>query len=209
MIELNSYPEFQNQCTLKETSKNVSEKENVSYMTESMLEVIDFDMVKQKYASRLRLPDAPASNDALFQHQGVLYFIEFKDGNMKSEIYKVARKIYESLLLFCDITGKTISFTRENMMYILVYNKECSQKYIEERNKADQCLEKGEVQDTSSYDAIMGIVGQMAKYNVDVFGLRKRFERLYFKNVYTYNTDEFQKYMNLLQGAMKSEARQG
>ena len=54
-----------------------------------------------------------------------MYFIEFKDGFMSQRrIYEVWKKIYESLLLFCDITKLRISDTRRCMTYIFVYDGE-------------------------------------------------------------------------------------
>ena len=49
---------------------------------------------------------------------------------MKNEIHGVRRKIFESLLLFCDITDTTISFSRKHVSYMLVYNQERSKQYI-------------------------------------------------------------------------------
>lgn len=47
MIDLEQYPLFaENKATLKQTSMDDSIKDEIQYMTESQMEVIDFDMVK-------------------------------------------------------------------------------------------------------------------------------------------------------------------
>ena len=195
MIKLQDYEEFQEFTTLKETSKNDADKKDVLYMVDSEFPVIDFDKVKERYISNLSLMDTPKSNDALLQLDGKLYFIEFKDGNIKSEIYGIRRKIYESLLIFCDIVGKNISFTRENMNYILVYNKENSKKYIQEmidkRKKESSTLSKKEMNESLAFEQFRDIMGDLSKKKIDIFGLEKQFKNMYFHEVYTYDKREF------------------
>ena len=197
MIDLKSYEKLQYFTTLKEASMNDADKRHIMYMVDSEAEVIDFDKVKENYISQLHVLDTPKSNDALLEFDGKLYFIEFKDGNMRDAIFEVKRKIYESLLVFCDITGENISFTRENMNYILVYNKENSRKYIEKlvekREKNSSSLSKKEINESQSYDQFLGIMGSLSKINVDIFGLKKQFQKMYFKEVYTYDKEEFTK----------------
>lgn len=54
MIDLEQYPLFaENKATLKQTSMDDSIKDEIQYMTESQMEVIDFDMVKRYYANSL------------------------------------------------------------------------------------------------------------------------------------------------------------
>lgn len=120
------------QTTLKETSHNDAAGQ---YMTDFLWQVIDFDAVKTDYMRAYHCDPIPASNDALLYRDGKYFFIEFKDGNMRTEIHEVKRKIFESLLLFGDITDTTISYLRENVSYILVYNKQKSQAYIRTRQK--------------------------------------------------------------------------
>lgn len=195
MIKLRDYEEFQEFTTLKETSKNDANKKNILYMVESEFPVIDFDKVKERYVSNLNLMDTPKSNDALLEFNEKLYFIEFKDGNIKSEIYGVRRKIYESLLIFCDIVGKNISFTRKNINYILVYNKEKSKEYIKEimekRKRESSTLSKKEMNESLAFDRFIDIMGDLSKKKIDIFGLEKQFKNIYFQEVYTYDKQEF------------------
>lgn len=175
---------FQHQLeTLKETSLDSA---NQIRMTESELEVIDFDGVKNEYIADLKLVDTPKSNDALYIHEsGALYFIEFKNGNMEKEIHGVRRKIFDSLLIFTDIIGQGISFTREKMKYILVYNEEKSPDGRGNR------LKKDEVQESVQYNRITSFISRSAGRTFDRFGLRNQFKGFCFKEVYTYTAEEF------------------
>ncbi|MDR1136463.1 MAG: hypothetical protein LBL49_09890 [Clostridiales Family XIII bacterium] len=108
-----------NKTTLREASKD---KDNEEFMTESTIPVIDFDAVKKEYIKVLRASKSPKSSDALFSDEKECYFIEFKNGNVNGKIQEIRLKMTESLLIFTDIMKTGISFTRENMNYILVYN---------------------------------------------------------------------------------------
>lgn len=56
MIDLDTYEIFRvNKTTLKETSKDASERESVQYMTDSPIEVVDFDKVKRHYANHRKI----------------------------------------------------------------------------------------------------------------------------------------------------------
>lgn len=180
------------QTTLKETSHNDAAGQ---YMTDLLWQVIDFDAVKTDYMRAYHCDPIPASNDALLYRDGKYFFIEFKDGNMRTEIHEVKRKIFESLLLFGDITDTTISYSRENVSYILVYNKQKSQAYI--RTCQKKTLQADEVQDSSSIDTFMHDLGKQAKHNVDYFGLRKQFKGVYFKEVYTCEGQDFEQLFEL------------
>ena len=87
------------QKTLKEIS---FDRANKQYMTQSEFKAIDFDCVKESYYSGLRSNDALIITDFL---KGKFLFIEFKNGNIKSELEKekIRSKIGESLLIINDI----------------------------------------------------------------------------------------------------------
>ena len=92
-------------------------------MTESQIEAVNFDKFKTKYTNDLRLSEeCAASADALLQTDTGLAFVEFKNGKVNNR--NVKDKIRDSLLLFCDFTQKTISYTREHVDFIVVYNEE-------------------------------------------------------------------------------------
>ena len=187
MINLYDYDIFSNnESSLRETSKDDSDINAITYMTDSNIKVIDFDRVKDEYIAKLSLKDTPKSNDALYKYNEELYFIEFKNGNMGKEIFNVKRKIFDSLLIFTDIINRGISFTRKHVKYILVFNLENSKNYIVDT------LKKDEVQDSKGFDKILDSFGSLAHIdNMDFFGLRKQFKNLYFNGVYTYTRKEF------------------
>lgn len=185
MVDLSAFPIFQNnKVSLKAASKDDHDG-TAAYMTESLFEVINFDAVKDEAIKGLRLIENPKSNDALFSYaDGRLAFIEFKNGFMDfKKQFDVRKKIYDSLLLFCDIVKIGISETRKEMDYILVYN--------ESKNPDSEMNQKSFVSTSKSRDEIAGKLMELGnktyiKYGLDIF-------RTYcFKEVYTYTAQEFQ-----------------
>lgn len=187
MIKAEDFEIFkENISNLKETSKD-NHDGTVLYMTNSTLEAINFDGVKDKYIEKMNLRENPRSNDALFfDPSGKLVFIEFKNGYMnRKKRFDVRGKIYDSLLIFTDITGTDIGYTRDNMDYILVYNQE---------KNPDDSIEEPEryIQESSSRDVISESVMALAGERQIKYGL-ERFKKYCIKDVYTYTTDEFQR----------------
>ncbi|MCL2164912.1 MAG: hypothetical protein FWH55_11100 [Oscillospiraceae bacterium] len=184
MTDLDSIEIFRNNKTeLKETSKDNHDGSDI-YMTQSSLSVVNFDAVKDEYIRDLGVPEAPASNDALYlSDDGEYYFIEFKNGYIDTnKRFEIRLKIFDSLLLFTDIAGKSVSFTRKNMNYILVYN--------EGRNVPEEI--NGGVQVSLSREKISRyFIENRARKKYIRFNL-ERFEKLYFKGVYTYNQEYFE-----------------
>lgn len=109
--------------TLKDTSYN---KNGDSYMTESQIEVVAFDLSKDKVAQRLRVQASPLSCDALYRSDSSEWFlIEFKDGHLNNnDIFEVLRKFFESMLILTQKLNQTIEFTRKNLIFIFVVNIE-------------------------------------------------------------------------------------
>ena len=97
-----------NISTLKETSKDTSKVSLggiEQYLTDVQTNVINFDAVKTEYTNKLGLSNSCAcSVDALIVLDGKLAFIEFKNGKVVSRDLRL--KVKDSLLIFCDITGK-------------------------------------------------------------------------------------------------------
>lgn len=188
MINLN-HPEFE--ITLKEASKDGTNNE---YMTDSEKIVIDFDKVKDKYTQCFRPADTPASNDVLAKKDDQFYFIEFKNGSVNK--YNIMKKIYDSLLIFMDIQDKNISFTRENVNFILVYDYEKNKieinKEIEKRKRQQNKLDKSEILKSSSFNEIIKNIANLANQNNDAFGLRAIFGKIYLKGVKIYQANEFE-----------------
>ena len=182
--ELYNIPIFkQNMSTFKETSYD-KDGEEPGYMTDSQIQVINFDKVKDGYIKNLALSNTPCSNDALyFGKDNKIFFVEFKNGVLDERPrrnFNICKKIYDSLLIFNDIVNKNISFCRENLYFILVYN--------ESKNRREACRTE---QEESSKAIISKKIHKKAKKKFVRFGL-DRFEKLYFKEVFTYTESEFE-----------------
>ena len=125
--------------TLKATSYD---EEHDTYMVECTLSVCSFDKVKEWYVEN-RVPSSnpnPKSNDALYFREDECFFIEFKNGRIDNRVnFELNKKIYDSLFILFDSDCvdkkgedvKTISYTREHMNYILVYNEEKYDKILD------------------------------------------------------------------------------
>lgn len=187
MINIGEHPILKKYInTLKETSLD-GESSIAEYMTESQIEVVDFDKVKEEYAGNLHLSIRPTSNDALHIAAGSNdTFIEFKNGSLWQEKKRaeVRSKIYNSVLMLTDIIGENISYTRKHLNYILVYN--------ETKNPDEENInEKTEVQDSQAREEISKSVFKLAKERKIRFGLDK-FKGYCFKEVATYTKEEFE-----------------
>ena len=182
--EFNDIPIFKNNMTtFKETSYDKDGKEP-GYMTNSEIQVINFEKVKDCYIKDMSLTGKPCSNDALYiGKNSKIFFVEFKNGNLeknKQKIFNVYNKIYYSLLIFNDIVHQNISFCRENLYFILVYNE------------SKNCSEERETKQEDSPKAMISKrIHNKAKKKFVRFGLEK-FEKIYFKEVFTYTESEFE-----------------
>lgn len=99
----------------------------------------------------------------------------------KDKVFDVYNKIYDSLLIFNDIVDKNISFCRENVNFILVYNES---KNPSERGK--------EHKEDSSKARIGKYFASKANKKYVRFDL-ERFQKIYFQEVYTYTEKEFER----------------
>lgn len=181
MIPCDEIPIFKsNISTFQETSKD-TDGEVPSCMTDSHVNVINFDKVKECYIKGMELSKIPCSNDVLYiNRSGHFYFVEFKNGEMKKEkIFNVYNKIYDSLLIFNDIIGENISFCRNHVTFILVYN--------ESKNPDGNNHVKNE--DCSKAEIAKHFFKKAKKKYVR-FDL-ERFHKIYFHEVFTYTEKEF------------------
>lgn len=190
MIDLDCYPYFnKNKKSLKETSRDDSDLSNIQYMTQSELEVIDFDLVKRDYTNGLKLSEeGAASVDALIKFDNHIAFVEFKNGVMKKKKQNVKDKMRDSLLVFSDITKKDIAYTRQNADFILVYNLD--------KNPTPNQDTKGMLQESPSLIDIENFIALKAKKEIIRFDLEK-YEKLYFRKVHTYSKEQFENYLNI------------
>ena len=166
---------FQNNLkSLKETSHDDC---NDVYMTEDLSPVISFDDVMKEYLSSHGCQnEALQSVDAITRFDNRPLFIEFKNGklNNKETKLEIYGKIKDSLLVFGDITNRTISFTRENAEFILVYN-----------------LSKNP---SRNIDNINEHILSYANEEHIRFGFA-RYKSVCFKDVHTYSEEEFGKFL--------------
>lgn len=167
--------------TLKNTSYDDTNRE---YMTESQLEVVDLDKVKEEYCSPLKLKEPPKSCDALYENNDELFFIEFKNGKVLQ--YDVRKKIYDTILLFTDIVGCGISKTRENIRYILVYDKEKNKN-----NKDCGEYKNRNIQESEGFDSFSRSISKLAKQEILRFKVGD-FQNYLLKSVHTYTKEEFE-----------------
>lgn len=182
--EYRNLPIFKNNVSsFKETSYD-KDSEVPRYMTNSEIQVINFDKVKDCYIRDMFLSNTPCSNDALYiGKNNKIFFVEFKNGALeknKKMIFNIYNKIYDSLLIFNDIVHENISFCRENLYFILVYNES---KNLYEKHGAKQ--------EDSSKTMISKYIHKKAKKKYIRFGL-ERYEKIYFKEIFTYTESEFE-----------------
>lgn len=186
MIDIDKYTILKKHIsTLKKTSEDIHDGRPV-YMTDSQAEVIDFDAVKDEYIKELHIRgDAPKSNDALMIRSDTeAVFIEFKNGNMTKKLqFDIRKKMYDSMLMLTDIIGKNISYTRDHLDYILVYNAKNDDK--------EDIDPKSEYRESRSRDKIDEIILEYGGQRHIKFKL-EMFQRYCFRNVYTYTKEEFE-----------------
>ncbi|MFR6454054.1 MAG: hypothetical protein ACLUOG_03405 [Peptoniphilus lacrimalis] len=171
-----------------DTVKNISyDSGNNEFMVNCREQIINFDKVTNSYLESINHGiDSISSCDGLVFTDDLWIFIEFKNGKISNtgKHYKVKKKVPHSLNIFCDILGINISTTREKMIFILVYNKD--------KNK----ISDSECQNNSnSKDFIIGHVFDKAKEEFVRFDLLK-YKGVYFKEVHTFNVDEFCEYFD-------------
>lgn len=181
MIKIEDHEILKNNIsTLKDTSLD---DDNDIYMTECEYQAIDFDGVKDNYVDGRHIKPNPSSNDALLIIEGKAFFIEFKNRDMKKEIFKVKKKIYESVPILNDIIDAQISSTRKELEYILVYSEAKNSTNEEEKN-----------QHKKSLNAIQKSISAKAKVEFIRFDL-ERFKNFFFKDVHTYTEKEFDDFL--------------
>ena len=125
-------------ATLKHCSKDDA---SFDYMTESRLLAVNFDRFSKYYCQVVKIAQQPKTNDALYcTEDGKWYFVEFKNGSIKKD--EIYRKIYDSLIMLIEAGMiPDYQFSRENISYILVYNKEkIIHRHIEQKQEKLFCL---------------------------------------------------------------------
>ena len=189
MIDLELYPIlWDNRESLRETSKDDSDPNDIQYMTSSETEVVNFDLVKRCYVNGFDLSeDTITSVDAIVPLEDRILFVEFKNGKVNNR--NIKDKARDSLLVFLEIIGKNMAFSRSNIDFIVVYNLE--------KNPLPRQVQKGQLQDTPSRVSIADHFMGKARKEFICFDL-ERYERLYFRNIHTYSKERFEEYLQTL-----------
>ena len=161
---------YNNLKTLKEISKDT---QNNKWMTESSIQAVYFDGVMIDYTNTklLHLVKKLRSVDALYDNENELFFIEFKNGQLnKADIYKIMQKIYDTILVYGDITSKTLKDIRSKSIFILVINGE----------------NNGKIKMVAPYKR---------KISDSIFEKINYFKNYCFKDIVVYTEEEFKKFL--------------
>lgn len=117
---------FINNCPGHRVSlhKTSYDSANNEYMTNSELIVIDFDKTKTSYLNNLHHSEEDAKSvDALAKGKdGLVYMIEFKNGNCRNEAEDIRLKVKDSVIILCDICDKKLKDARNEIVFVLVVN---------------------------------------------------------------------------------------
>lgn len=168
--------------TFKETSYDAN---NHQYMTNSEIQVVNFDDFKNEYCSLHGWSNSGfRSTDALWIVSGKLYLVEFKNGNiftcqgkicdLTSE--EIRTKINESIIILSDAFTQCVSDFRNDATFILVYN------------------------DSKFRSRIHDFVTQRSGVPLIRFGMN-RYKGTLFHDVKTLNESEFSSFINTIVAA--------
>lgn len=171
-------------ATLESTSKDSHSNKTaeLNYMIDSKLEVVDFDSVKHEYCQKLGLCDIASSVDALYCKDDNIYFIEFKNGRIEKK--DIEKKIYDSLLLFSDISKQDISCFREHLFFILVYNEE------KENVNSIVLVQMHHIPQSKNRTFINFHFNKMCQFDLG------KYQGLYFKGVFAKTAKELKAYFD-------------
>ncbi|GHT36727.1 hypothetical protein FACS189427_08830 [Planctomycetales bacterium] len=140
-------------------------------------QAIDFDKFKKRVVKKIGLPESPKSCDALYLSKRDVVrwvLIEFKSGKIKNvKKNEIKEKVCDSLLLLTDELNVTLNFTREEFIFLFVYRP-----------------------DENPQDFIEKHLSGKAEVPSIVSNLRRRLEKLYFKEVVAYTIQEFDREFN-------------
>ena len=194
MLQLKRYPLFKdNMDVLKNLSVDNSSPHEKRYVTDSQLPAVNFDRVKDVYTRQLHISNECAcSVDALLNIHGTPTFVEFKNGIVQNEQGNIKNKVRDSLLILCDVTGKHISYTRNSMDFILVYNAVRNPMTPNEESLAHEAC--GLQKPSGSLEYICQQISRLSKQEFVRFNM-KPLRGMYFKEVHTFTIDQFHEFL--------------
>jgi hypothetical protein len=158
--------------TLEKISEDTGkQEENNIYLTASQKRIINFDKFTHSIAEEINPNNRPKSCDGLLKLNNNYYFIEFKNGRIRErqEGYEIREKILESILLFLEQINQTISYSRDNCYFVLVYNVNSAAKGSN-KNGIDKIINKLD-----------------NRIHLD------KYEKIYLKRTFVYTIDDFNK----------------
>lgn len=161
-----------------ETVSEMSKDQDVPFV-ESDFKGINFDKITAQYFINNRIGKGEKknkgsypckSNDSVVEYKNMDYFVEFKNSMdpRKKELYG---KIRDSMLVYLDIIDEKLSYARENVGYILVF----------QIDKGFPKIEKG--------------IRNLAKQEMEYASIRTNCKGLYFKDVLFMSAEEFEKFV--------------
>ena len=155
MINLELYPILlDNRKSLRETSKDTSDPNDIQYMTSLETEVVNFDLAKRHYANGFGLSEEVVTSvDAIVPFENGILFVEFKNGKVNNR--EIKDKARDSLLIFLEIIGEDLAFSRGNIDFVVVYNLE--------KNPLPRQVQRGQLQETPSRVSIANHFMEKAK----------------------------------------------
>lgn len=139
--------------TLKELSTDTA---HGKYLTDSDITAVDFDELKRVFCEKKGMSRHLSSNDALYISDKDWYFIEFKNGKIEdsasdthASIEELREKMDQSFHIlfspdYIDLQTyfpnfrNDISFSLQNVNYILVYNDEKNKKLTAADKKSQE-----------------------------------------------------------------------
>lgn len=180
------------------------DKDNeVSMIVDRTIPVYNFDDLTMKYVSiRMHRSQIPPSDDALYIDANHFAFIEFKNGCVDNkQKNQISKKIYSSLLLLFDLAENVqkvridfipnISYSRDNIDFILVYNEGKNSQETKAGGKSKGLKKTSETpQPSLKRMEIYQSIANNANQEIIRFGL-SFYKGYVFKNVHTYTDKEF------------------
>lgn len=106
--------------------------DNNQKLVSSSLPVINFDAMVKEYANKLGV-QIPSSVDALLCVDGgdEGWLVEFKNGHVGRDARRpLTLKVYDSITVLSELTGKTAEQYRKELVFVLVVNASKNEKVL-------------------------------------------------------------------------------
>ena len=120
----------------------------------SSKKIYNFDKICADYTKVNKIQTPPKSCDGLWINGQLCTLFEFKNGSIDSTIHEILKKAYDSLFILLDLNLEkeikdfehTISYSRENIDFTLVYNfAQNGKRYIHETVNKKAKMQAGDL----------------------------------------------------------------